>query len=107
MHRSDTSTRPKTVASGDERDPLRREEKAVLVRHHKPTLSIGKEEKMEFEESIVVCIAITVLFLIGLGVCNLIGLGFMKIRDREWHSYILPRQRTDKKRLYAVVRRIL
>jgi hypothetical protein len=51
---------------------------------------------MEYEESLFVVIAITVLFLIGLGIVNLIGLGVMWLRDR----------RTGKKRLYAV-RRVL
>ena len=38
---------------------------------------------MDFEENFFVIIAITVLFLIGLGICNLIVVALMKLRDRD------------------------
>jgi hypothetical protein len=51
-------------------------------------------QSLSYEESIVVCIFLVVAALALLAVCNWIGLGIMRIRDRE----------TNRKRL-CVIRR--
>ena len=38
---------------------------------------------MEFEENLFVTIVLIVFFLIGVGICNFIGLGVMWLRDRR------------------------
>ena len=37
---------------------------------------------MDFEENLFVTIVLVVLFLAGVGICNLVGLGIMWMRDR-------------------------
>jgi hypothetical protein len=38
---------------------------------------------MEFEENLFVTIVLILLLLVGVGICNFIGLGVMWLRDRR------------------------
>ena len=49
---------------------------------------------MDFEENLFVTIVLVVLFLVGVGICNLVGLGIMWIRNRM----------VKRKRLYGIGR---
>jgi len=49
---------------------------------------------MDFEENLFVTIVLVVLFLAGVGICNLVGLGIMWMRDRT----------VRRKRLYGIGR---
>jgi hypothetical protein len=49
---------------------------------------------MDFEENLFVTIVLVVLFLAGVGICNLVGLGIMWMRDRT----------VRQKRLYGIGR---
>lgn len=51
-------------------------------------------QSLSYEESIVVCILLVAAALVLLAVCNWIGLGIMRIRDRE----------KNRKRLCVVMR---
>ena len=55
---------------------------------------------MEFEENLFVTIVLVWFFLVGVGICYLIGLALLWIRDR-------CRGLKRRKRLLAVVGRIL
>jgi hypothetical protein len=54
---------------------------------------------MEFEENLFVTIVLILFFLIGVGICYLIGLALLWIRDR-------CRDLKRRKRLFAAVGRI-
>ena len=49
---------------------------------------------MDFEENLFVTIVLVVLFLAGVGICNLVGLGIMWMRNRI----------VRRKRLYGIGR---
>jgi len=48
---------------------------------------------MDFEENLFVTIILIVLFLVGVGICNLVGLGIMWMRNRG--------REMKRKRFYA------
>jgi hypothetical protein len=48
---------------------------------------------MDFEENLFVTIILIVLFLVGVGICNLVGLAFLWMRNRG--------REMKRKRFYA------
>lgn len=48
---------------------------------------------MDFEENLFVTIALILFFIVGVGICNLVGLGVLWVRNRN--------REMKRKRLYA------